>query len=85
MVKIERQKLTKEMIEKALKCKDADELMKLAEAEGYEMTKEEAEAYIAELADFELDDTTLKKAAGGGCGHCYCACDPDCVENWMPL
>ena len=85
MVKIERQKLTKEMIEKALKCKDADELMKLAEAEGYEMTKEEAEEYIAELADFELDDATLKKAAGGGCGHCYCACDPDCVENWMPL
>lgn len=85
MVKIERQKLTREMIEKALKCKDADELMKLAEAEGYEMTVEEAEAYIAELSDFELDAATLEKAAGGGCGHCYGACDPDCVENWMPL
>ena len=85
MVKIEKNKLTREMIEKAMKCRIADELMKLAEAEGYEMTADEAEAYIAELADFELDDDMLKKAAGGKCGHCYGACDPDCVENWMPL
>ena len=73
MVKIDKNTLTKEQIEKALKCKTADELMKLAKAEGYEMTKDEAEAYMAELADFELDDKTLKSAAGGGC---YCDC-PD--------
>ena len=83
--KIDKNEITKEMVQKAMQCKTADELLELAEAEGYEMTKEEAEAYIAELADFELDDATLKKAAGGGCGHCYGACDPDCVENWMPL
>jgi len=29
------------------------------------MTKDEAEAYMAELADFELDDKTLQQAAGG--------------------
>ena len=73
MAKIDKNTLTKEQIEKALKCKTADELMKLAKAEGYEMTKDEAEAYMAELADFELDDKTLKSAAGGGC---YCDC-PD--------
>ena len=76
MVKIERQKLTKEMIEKALKCKDADELMKLAEAEGYELTKNEAEAYMEELADMELDEETLEKAAGG---KLYNGCKQD---NW---
>jgi hypothetical protein len=65
IVKLERQKLTREMIEKAMKCKGADELMKLAESEGYEMTKDEAEAYITEMADYELDDETLKSAAGG--------------------
>ena len=46
MAKIEKQKLTREMIEKAMKCKTAGELMKMAESEGYEMTKEEAEAAV---------------------------------------
>ncbi len=39
--------------------------MELAEAEGYEMTEAEAEAYLAELADFELDNAMLENAAGG--------------------
>ena len=63
--KIDKNELTKEMVQKALKCKTADELLNLAEAEGYEMTRDEAEAYIAEMADYELDDETLKSAAGG--------------------
>ena len=79
MKKIDKNKLTREMIEKALKCNNADELMKVAEAEGYELTKDEAEAYMAELSDFELDDGALKKAAGGGC---YSMCNRD---NWIPL
>ena len=53
------------MIEKAMQCKTADKLLELAEAEGYEMTKAEAEAYLAELADFELDNAMLENAAGG--------------------
>ena len=65
MTKIIKSDLTKEMIEKAMQCKTADKLLELAEAEGYEMTKDEAEAYIAEMADYELDDETLKSAAGG--------------------
>ena len=39
--------------------------MALAKAEGVELTKEEAEAYMAELEDFELDEATTKKVAGG--------------------
>ena len=67
MKTIKRDELTKEMIEKALACKTAEELMAAAKAEGYELTKDEAEAYMAEIADFELDDATLSKAAGGSC------------------
>ncbi len=32
-----------------------------------EITKDEAEAYMAELADVELDGAALKKIAGGDC------------------
>ena len=44
-----------------------NELIALAKTGGYEMTKEEAEAYMTELSDFELDDTALKNIAGGEC------------------
>ena len=57
--------LTKEIIMKAMQCKDADELIALAKTGGIELTKEEAETYMAELAGFELDGDNLKKIAGG--------------------
>ena len=62
---INRNELTKEMIEKAMQRKTAEELMALAKAEGVEITKEEAEAYMAELTDAELGDEALDKIAGG--------------------
>ena len=65
MAKIKRDELTKEMIERAMACKTADELMAAAKAEGFDLTKEEAEAYMAEMADAELDDEQLKNVAGG--------------------
>jgi len=45
-----RNELTKEMIEKAMQCKTADELIAYAKTEGFEITKEKAEAYLAESA-----------------------------------
>ena len=42
---INKNEITKEMIMAAMKCKDADELIALAKTDGYEITKEEAEAY----------------------------------------
>ena len=64
---IDKNEITKEMVEKALNVKDAKELMALAKSEGIELTKEEAEAYMAELDDVELDSDALKQVAGGMC------------------
>ena len=60
---INKNEITKEMIEKAMQCKTADELIALAKTGGYELTKEEAETYLAELADYELDFAQIEKAA----------------------
>lgn len=65
MAEINRNKLTKAQLEKALKCKTAEELMALAKTAGYDITKDEAEAYLAEMANFELDSKELDKVAGG--------------------
>ena len=53
------------MLEKAMKCQTADELIALAKSEGIEITKEEAEAYLDELADMELNAEELEAVAGG--------------------
>ena len=77
VAKINVNEFTKEQIEKAMQCETAEELMALAKAEGIELTKDEAEAYMAELADVELDSETLAKVAGGrkgGGGGCYGKC-----------
>ena len=75
---INKNELTKEMIEKAMQCETAEDLMALAKSEGIELTKEEAEAYLAELDDVELDGEMLNKVAGG---DCYCDCVSDC-QSW---
>ena len=64
---INKNELTKEQIQKAMACETVEELMALAKAEGVELTKEEAESYMEELSDFELDGIALKNIAGGKC------------------
>ena len=77
---INKNELTKEMIEKAMQCNTAEELMTTAKAEGFELTKDEADAYLAELADTELDSEQLKKVAGGDA--CWTDCQSDvCTRN----
>ena len=63
MAKVNINELTREQVEKAMSCKTAEELMALAKAQGIELTKEEAESYLAELEDFELDGDMLKRVA----------------------
>ena len=67
---INEKELTKEMIMAAVKCKSADELIALAKTGGIELTKEEAEAFMAEMADFELDENQMQQVAGG-ISTCY--------------
>ncbi len=62
---INKNEITKEMLVKAMQCHTAEELMALAKSEGREVTKEEAEAYLAEIDDFELEEEALEKVAGG--------------------
>ncbi|MER2139267.1 MAG: hypothetical protein ABS965_03990 [Succiniclasticum sp.] len=64
---INKNEITKEMFEKAMKCNTAEELQAYAKTQGYDITLEEANAYMAELEDVELDETVLNKVAGGYC------------------
>ena len=64
---INKNEITKEMLEKAMQCNTAEDLIAYAKTEGVDLTKEEAEAYMAELADVELDEEVLQKVAGGKC------------------
>ena len=62
---INKDELTKDMIEKAMACKTAEELVALAKSEGIEITEAEAEAYLAELSECEIKDGQLRHVAGG--------------------
>ena len=72
---IDKSKVTKDMIQKAKQCKTADELVALAKSEGIDITKEEADAYLAELDNIELDNIELDKVAGDSC---YMDCNEIC-------
>ena len=67
---IDKTKLTKELLDKAAKCETAEQLIALAKESGVELTKTEAEAYLAELENCELDNEELDKVAGGA-DACY--------------
>ena len=70
--------ISKEQIAKAMQCKSAEELIAFAKSEGIDITEEEAEAYLAEMNDVELDEEALKKVAGGVYIECPIHCLSDC-------
>ena len=80
---INKNELTEEQIAKAMACKTVEELMALAKAEGIELTKEEAEAYMAEMEDVELNEEALKNVAGGV--FYMAACNDDCSAKTPTL
>ena len=65
MASINGKEITRELLEQAMQCDTPEELMKLAKEHGAEITKEQAEAYLSEFEDIDLDSEQLKKAAGG--------------------
>ena len=67
---INKNEISKEMLAKAMQCKTAEDLMAFAKAEGVDITKAEAEAYLKELSDCELKDGELKHIAGGTIVRC---------------
>ena len=84
MDKLDLNSFTKEQLEKAMKCETPEELIALAKAEGIEITKEQAEAYLDEMDNIELDAEALDQVAGGSYGDNHCdremrcfACDSE--------
>lgn len=69
MKKLDINSLTKEQIELASQCKTPEELIELAKKAGVELTIEEAQAYLDELENVELDEAALEKIAGGKGGR----------------
>ena len=71
---IDKSKITRDMLKKASQCKKVDDLIALAKSEGFDITREEATAYLSELENMELDSKALDKVAGG---DCYAECNKD--------
>lgn len=65
MEKLDLNSLTKEQIAMAAQCKTPEELIELAKKTGMELSIEQAQSYLDELENVELDKATLEKIAGG--------------------
>lgn len=57
--------ITKELEENIANAANLDEVIKVCEAEGIEITKEQLEAALAQLEVSELDENALDDEAGG--------------------
>ena len=73
--------ISEEMMKKAEACKSVEELMALAGENGLELTEEEAEAFLNDIGDVELDSEGLYKTAGGilDCQADMFTCMLDCA------
>ncbi len=58
------EKTNKEMLAAAMHCKTTDELIELAKSKGYEITQEQAEAYLEQSSSCELTDKELDDISG---------------------
>ena len=70
--------ISEELMEKAMQCDSVEEIIKLAGDNGIEISKEEAEAFLDEYSDIELDEEMLDMASGGGeydCEDMVVTCD----------
>lgn len=65
-MKINGQEISREVLAKALQCDTPEELVALAKENGFEITTKQAEAYLVEMEDIDLDSAQLKQVAGGG-------------------
>ena len=66
-MKINGNEISKDVLAKAMLCDTPEELVKLAKENGVELTAQEAEAYLSEAEDIDLDSEQMKQVAGGVC------------------
>lgn len=62
---INKNEITKEMLNEAVQCKTVEDLIAFAKTKGIEITKEEAEAYMDEMSEWHLGFGDLEHIAGG--------------------
>ncbi len=68
-------KMSKEQFAAALECKTVDELIAYCKQQGYELEREDAEKFLAQNAEGELNIDSLENVAGGLCaGAISCGC-----------
>ena len=63
--KINPNEISKELLAKAQACETPEALLALAKENGYDLTKEQAEAFLAEGGTVDLSDEDMAKVAGG--------------------
>ena len=65
--------LTPELLEKARDATSPEELIEIAEMEGYSLDLKNAIIYYEELHPKEINDDDELDGVSGGCSHCnYC-------------
>ncbi len=65
-MKINGKEIPKEVLAKAMTCDTPEELVKLVKEQGVEITAEQAEAFLSQLDEVDLDSEQLRQVAGGG-------------------
>ena len=76
------EKTNKDMLAAAMQCKTADELVELAKSKGYDITQEQAEAYIEQFSSYELSDEELDEISSGIDTNWCSFCDTKARERW---
>jgi len=72
-MKVNGKEISKEILAKVVACESPEELMKMAMEQGIELTKEQAEAYIADMDSVDLDAEQLQQVAGGASWYKFCS------------
>ena len=65
MPKIKGKEISQQAINEALRCDTVDALLEVAEKHGIDLTREEAEVFLEEMDDIDLDHKVLAMVAGG--------------------
>ena len=65
MPRIKGTEITQQAIAEALRCDTVEALLEVAEKHDIDLTREEAEVFLEEMDDIDLDHKVLSMVAGG--------------------